>query len=113
MTALYKKGDSTSAKNYRPVSLLPCIAKVFERLVFNVIYDYLISNKLLTDKNSGFKKNDSTVYQLTHIVNNIYNELDNKNDVCVVFLDITKAFDRVYHAGLLFKLKQLGIGGSL
>lgn len=113
VTAIHKKGDASSAKNYRPVSLLSCLGKVFERLVFNTLYHYLTSNKLLTDKNSGFRKNDSTVYQLIHIVDNIYNNLDNKRDVCAVFLDITKAFDKVYHKGLLFKLKQLGIEGTL
>ena len=56
VTAIYKKNDSSEAKNYRPVSLLSCLGKVFERVVYNALYDYLISNQLLTERNSGFKK---------------------------------------------------------
>ena len=59
------------------------------------------------------KPNDSTVNQLLHLVQKIYNGLDNKQDACLVYLDISKAFDRVWHDGLLFKLRQNGISGSL
>ena len=77
------------------------------------MYEYLVGKGLLTGRNSGFKKLDSTINQLINIVNNIYKGIDNRNDVCMIFLDISKAFDRVYHEGLLFKLKQLGIEGNL
>ena len=84
-----------------------------ECLVFNIMYEYFIDNNLLTRLNSGCKQNDSTVNQLVNIVHNIYKGLDDKSDVCMIFLDISKAFDKVYHDGLLFKLKQLGIEGDL
>ncbi len=113
VTAIFKKNDSSDAKNYRPVSLLSCLGKVFERVVYNKLYDYLDQNKLLTERNSGFKKSDGTVNQLVHMLNYIYSEIDKRRDVAVIFLDISKAFDKVYHAGLLFKLKQLGIEGNL
>ena len=62
---------------------------------------------------SGFKQKDSTVNQLLSIVHKLYSGLDNNENACLVFLDISKAFDRVWHEGLLFKLKQLGISGIL
>lgn len=72
-----------------------------------------MENKLLTDRNSGFKRHDSTVNQLLDITNKITNALDHKEDACLVFLDISKAFDKVWHKGLLFKLRRFGINGML
>ena len=77
------------------------------------MYGYFKRHGLLTERNSGFKENDSTINQLIHICNNIYKGLDLSKDVCLVFLDVSKAFDKVYHKGLLFKLQQLGICGNL
>jgi hypothetical protein len=113
VTAIFKKSDSSDVRNYRPVSLLSCLGKVFERVVYNKLYNYLDGHKLLTERNSGFKKSDGTTNQLVHMLNYIYSEIDKRRDVAVIFLDISKAFDKVYHAGLLFKLKQLGIEGNL
>ena len=84
-----------------------------ERLVHNKLHDYLMTNSLLTPLNSGFKKHDSAVNQLIALHDNICKSLERKHDVRVVFLDLSKAFDRVWHKGLLFKLKQLGITGPL
>ncbi len=113
VVSLYKKELQYVKENYRPISLLPCMSKVMERLVFNSMYEYAVRNNLLTRRNSGFKKNDSTINQLIKITHDIYTGLENHNDVCLVFLDVSKAFDRVYHEGLIFKLKQLGITGNL
>ena len=110
---LFKKEEDFLTKNYRPVSLLCSASKVFEITVFNRLYDFLTANNLLTACNSGFKKLDSTVNQLINIVHMISSALDNGKDVRMVFLDISKAFDRVWHRGLLVKLKQLGIGDPL
>jgi len=112
-SAVFKKNESFLKENYRPISLLSCISKVFERIVFNDLYSFCIANNILTPKNSGFKLLDSTVYQLIHIVDKIHKGLDDKKDACMVFLDISKAFDKVYHKGLLFKLRQFGIAGNL
>lgn len=110
---VYKKSDRQKVENYRPVSLLSTLSKVLERIVHSRLYDYCMENNLLTEKNSGFKRQDSTVNQLLHITNIIGNALDQKEDACLVFLDISKAFDRVWHRGLLFKLRQFGIHGNL
>ena len=91
-------------QNYRHISLLNNISKVFERPVYNTLYDYLISNNLLNPKNVGFKKDDSTTNQLEYITDKIYKAVDEGKDVRMVFLDAAKAFDKVWHKGLLFKL---------
>ena len=77
------------------------------------MYDYCSSNDLLTWRNSGFKYLDSTVNQLLYIVHKIYASLELNHDVLMVFLDVAKAFDKVYHRGLLHKLHSLGIDGNL
>ena len=84
-----------------------------ERIVFNELYEYCMAHNLLTWRNSGFKKNESTANQLLLIVHNIYKCLADGDDVLLVFLDISKAFDKVYHDGLLHKLKTFGISGCL
>ena len=110
---VFKKGDRQDKANYRPISLLPNISKVFERLVYKFLYEYLSENNLLCPKQSGFRQKDSSVCKLIHIVHTIYEALENGKEVCAIFLDISKAFDKVWHEGLLFKLKQIGVGGPL
>ena len=106
---IHKKDGRQQIKNYRPVSLLSNISKVMERIVHNALYSYCTKYKLLTDKNSGFKANDSTVNQLLVLSNTIINALDSNKNACMVFLDNNKAFDRVCHKGLLFKVRQFGV----
>lgn len=110
---VHKKASKNDKGNYRPISLLCNTSKVMERLVHNKINTYLTNNSLLTPLNSGFKKHDSAVNQLIALNDDICKSLEQKHDVRVVFLDLSKAFDRVWHKGLLFKLKQLGITGPL
>ena len=110
---IFKKGDKASAANYRPVSLLSCCGKLFERLVFKYMYNFFLDNNLLYKYQSGFLPNHSTTFQLIDIFHHICQSFDNKQFSCMVFCDISKAFDRVWHKGLLFKLKQNGINGTL
>ena len=83
------------------------------KLSFKRLYDYLTENRLLTEKNSGFKKKDSTTNQLLKIVHQIYQDINDGKDTCMVFLDVSKAFDKVWHKGLFFKLRKMGIRGNL
>ena len=73
----------------------------------------MTENRLLTEKNSGFKKNDSTTNQLLKIVHQIYQDINDGKDSCMVFLDVSKAFDKVWHKGLFFNLRKMGIRGNL
>ena len=110
---IHKKQDKSIVSNYRPISLLSCVGKVQERVVYRHLYDYLATNNLLTWKNSGFKELDSAVNQLIYITDKIYKALESGKEICMVFLDVSKAFDRVWHSGLLNKLRCMGIEGRL
>ena len=110
---VHKKGDKQFVNNYRPVSLLPIFGKVFEKILFNSIFEYLQENCLLCDNQSGFQPSDSCEYQLLSIVHDIYASFDCNppKDVRGIFLDISKAFDRVWHEGLIYKMKCIGMTG--
>jgi hypothetical protein len=110
---IHKKDDRSLVSNYRPIALLSCIGKVQERVVYIHLYRYLKANRLLTWKNSGFKELDSAMNQLLYITDKIHRALEEGKEICLVFLDISKAFDRVWHSGLLHKLRCLGIEGNL
>jgi len=110
---IFKKNDPLLCTNYRPISLLPCLSKVFEKLLFDHIFSYLKTNRLLTANQSGFVPGDSTVNQLMSICNNIASHFDQGEEVIGVFLDLTKAFDKVWHEGLKYKLRKMGICGQV
>ena len=110
---VHKKGDKQLLKNYRPISLLPIFGKIFERIIYNNIFEYLTTNKLISNNQSGFKPGDSCINQLLSITHEIYHSLDNGLEVRGVFLDISKAFDKVWHEGLILKLNQYGISENL
>ena len=112
---VHQKGDKQIVNNYRPVSLLPVCGKILERLVFNSIFDFLDNNSLLSANQSGFRSSDSCESQLLSICHEIYASFDSCPTLQVrgVFLDISKAFDRVWQEGLIYKIKSVGISGPL
>ena len=107
-----KAGDLSQVSNYRPISLLNSENKVLERLVFKYLFNHLRDNNLLSSLQSGFLPGDSTVNQLTFLYNTFCHALDSGKEVRAVFCDISKAFDRVWHAGLLVKLHAAGVTGN-
>ncbi len=110
---IFKKGGLKYCNNYHPISLLCCISKVFEKLIFNHIYSYLRCHGLINEHQSGFTQGDSTINQLIAICNKLYKNIDYGNEILAVFLDLTKAFDKVWHKGLLKNvgLKEIYING--
>lgn len=110
---LFKKGDKNTVSNYRPISLISCVGKVMERVVFKYLYNYMHINNLIYQKQSGFLPGHSTVFQLIDLYNQICSAFDERKSTCIIFCDISKAFDRVWHSGLIFKLKQYGIEGNV
>ena len=112
---IHKKNKKNEIINYRPISLLPIFSKVFEKLIFNNLYSYLKLHSLITSKQSGFIQGDSTINQLLSIIEMIRSSFDCNipKDVRAIFLDISKAFDKVWHTGLIYKLKQNGVSEHL
>ena len=113
---IHKKGDKQILKNYRPISLLPITGKILERLLYDTMSDFFTKNNLISDNQSGFKPGDSCVNQLLSTTYEIYQSFDDNPEVRAVFfsfLDISKAFNKVWHKGLIYKLKQNGISDNI
>ena len=110
---IHKKESKQPVKNYRSVSLLSICGKIFERLIYNKVYPYLIDINLISSQQSGFKGGDSCINQLLSITHEIYKSFDEGFEVRGVFSDISKVFDRVWHDGHIFKLRKNGISGKL
>ena len=106
---IHKKGGKQTVLNYRPVSLLPICVKIFERLLYNEILNFLLENHLISPKQSGFKSGDSCINQLLSINHEILSAFYIGLEVRGLFLDLSKAFDKVWHAGLIYKLRQNGM----
>ena len=108
-----RKNDKQILSNYRPVSLLPVCSKIFERLIYNSMYKHISDNNLLSPNQSGFRTGDSCINQLLSITYDIFHCFDEGMETRAIFLDISKAFDKVWHKGPIYKLRQYGFTGNL
>lgn len=110
---IFKKGDRSVVSNYRPISLVSCVGKAFERVVFKYVYNHLITNSLIYQYQSGFLPGHSTVHHLIELTHQTCLALEKYETNCQIFCDISKAFDRVWHRGLLLKLENYGVNGHM
>ena len=108
---IHKKGSKLELTNYRPISLLSNIDKIFEKLIYKRVYGFLDAKKVLFKQQFGFRKSYSTAQALLNISQKIMDALDKGNYACGVFIDLQKAFDTVDHEILLKKLSHYGIRG--
>ena len=111
--AFKNDGERSDPGNYRPISLLPIISKIFESFINDSLIKHLDGTSLFSDLQYGFRAFRSTADLLTVLSERIYNSLDAGGETRAIALDISKAFDKVWHAGLLHKLKAYGVDGSI
>jgi hypothetical protein len=108
VTALFKSGDKKNMNNFRLISIHAAISKVIESVVFEHLHHNLLENQLLSQKQFGFRKNDSTTGALLCIQKTTLNAIEKKKKVIIITLDLFKAFDSVDHNLLLLKLFMIG-----
>jgi exonuclease III len=114
ITMIGKKAqDPSNPDNYRPISLTSCFSKLLERIVSNRIYKFVESNNLLHETQSGFRKNRSTIDNLTLLTQKIVETLNRKKKLCAIFFDISKAFDKLWRAGIFYKMYKMNIPSTL
>ena len=109
VTPIFKKGNNTLVTNYRSISVLPCLSKLLERIMYNRLYKFLVENNILYQKRFGFQNAHSTEHAILQLVNQITEAFSHRKYILGIFIDLSKAFDTVNHNILLEKLKAYGI----
>ena len=113
VSLIHKKDDKSSVENYRPISLISSVEKTFEKAIFKIVHNFLLDSQINTPLQSGFTRGDSTVNQTLDNYNTFCWALEEEKEVRAVFCDISNAFHRVWHRGIIAKLKHYDINGPL
>ena len=106
---IYKKDDQSQIKNYRPISVLPVISKIFENAMHSQLMEYFTSHKLLSNQQYGFRPNRSTELATLELMDRNINYMNENHCPVNIYLDFSKAFDSLYYDILLSKLKYYGL----
>lgn len=109
---IFKKGDKHDPANYRPISILPVLSKIFEKLLLSRLTDFLKSFDVINENQHGFLKNKNTTTAIFSFIDYVLKGLDEGELTIGLFFDLSKAFDCVDHEILLFKLEKYGIRGA-
>jgi len=112
MTLFFKKGNRNTAENYRPVSLTSLCCKLAEHIIHCNAMQHLEELRIITDSQHGFHQHRSCETQLILTIDDLSRSLDNSEQVDAILLDFSKAFDKVPHLHLLYKLDYYGIRGT-
>lgn len=109
---IFKKNDNTILDNYRPVSILPSLSKIFEKIIYNQLYNHFNNNNLFFNSQYGFRSQHSTELAALELIDKIVTKMDQNEIPLNIYLDLSKAFDTLDHKILLSKLSYYGISGN-
>ena len=111
ISPIYRKGPKDKLANYRPISILPVFGKIFEKVIYTRLHDFLTKNKIISEFQFGFQKFHSTIHAIHDSIDFIKQSHSTSRHVLALFIDLSKAFDTIDHKILMHKLYNYGIRG--